>query len=300
MVEKAVHTLLFIDFLLIITVVVTRKAGLTLPVSLLILLLALKVSLGRFTLMPRMGDEKYALIDRNYYLFMGVLTLILSLGPRFFLITHNFGKGPYALLYKYLFFFKGIRVPERFGIMTMLAVSILAGYGVVRISRLLKRRGQVILVFIVSSLLVYEYICVPLPATQISREPAEVYEWLASDPEEYGILEYPLEKQEQNKYYMYWSTYHWKKLVNGSSGFNPPIMFRMRVLTRDKKTFPNKMLLRAIKSSIPVKYLILHLESFSEADRENILLNAAQLSDDLKLVKVFGSRDYVFKIIYED
>lgn len=299
-VEKVVHTLLFIDFLLIIAVVVTRKAGLTLPVSLLLLLLTIKVCLGRFTLRNKIGDEKYALIDRNYYLFMGVLTLILSLGPRFFLITHNFGKGPYALLYKYLFFFKGIRVPERFGIMTMLAVSVLAGYGVVRVSKLLKRRGQIILFFIVSGLLVYEYICIPLPSVHISREPAEVYKWLAEDQGDYGILEYPLETQQQNKYYMYWSTFHWKKLVNGSSGFNPPIISRMRVLTRDKKTFPNKMLLRAIKSSIPVKYLILHLESFSEADRENILFNAAQLSDGLKLVKVFGSRDYVFKIIYED
>jgi hypothetical protein len=97
--EKAVHYLILIDILFIVAVIITRKASLTLPVSLLLVLLAVKIALGRFIFVHRDGVESWSVIDRNYYMFIGVLTLVLSLGPRIFLITHNFGKGPYYLWY---------------------------------------------------------------------------------------------------------------------------------------------------------------------------------------------------------
>jgi hypothetical protein len=298
--EKVNHYLILIACLSIALILISRQASLTLLVFILLLLFIIKIILSRFTLDGIASEKAQFFINRNFYLFMGILTLILSLGPRLFFITHNFGRAPYSWLYRYIFFFKGIRVPERFGILTMLAISVLAGYGVVQISTLLKSKGRVILSSIICGLLICEFICVPLPSTQIPREPAEVYKWLASDKEQYGILEYPLENQQQNKYYMYWSTFHWKKLVNGSSGFNPHFIHELKVLAHQQRSFPNRRFIRFIKSSVPVKYLILHLENYSEAERRGIFANAAQFAGDMKLVQIFGNNDFVYEFIYED
>jgi hypothetical protein len=53
-----------------------------------------------------------------------------------------------------------------------------------------------------------------------------------------------------------------------------------------------------VKSRVPVKYIILHLESFSEKEKQDILKNAALFPDDLRLIKEFEPDDYVYEVIY--
>jgi hypothetical protein len=62
--------------------------------------------------------------------------------------------------------------------------------------------------------------------------------------------------------------------------------------------FPHREFIQYVKTQVPVKYLILHLESFSDTDKEEILKNASEFSEDLKLVEVFEQDDYVFEVIY--
>lgn len=271
---------------------------LTNPLYLVIFLLVAKAVLSRFTLGSFHEGKNAAAIHRYFYLFLGVFTGILSLGPRIFYVTHDFGTGPYMLLYENIVFFKGIRVPERFGILVMLALSVLAGYGTAKALALLKRKGKVVLSCFAVGFLVYEFICVPLPYEKISREPAEVYQWLASYEEPFAILEFPLIKLQTNKYYMYWSILHRKKLANGSSGFNPPLFNRLRTIAHQKGPFPHREFIRYVKTRVPVKYLILHLKSFSDVDKEKILANASRFPEDLKLVRVFEEDDYVYEVIY--
>ena len=148
--------------------------------------------------------------------------------------------------------------------------------------------------------MIYEFICVPFPYEKISREPDEVYKWLASTKEQFAILEFPLIKLQTNKYYMYWSVLHRKNLANGSSGFNPPIFNQLRKIAHEMGPFPHREFIQYVKTQVPVKYIILHLESFSETDKEEILTNATQFPDDLRLVKVFEPDDHVFEVIYEE
>lgn len=271
---------------------------LTNPFYLILFILVVKLVLSRFTLRNFEDAENASSIHQNFYLFLAVFTCILSFGPKIYYITHDFGTGPYMLLYKNIVLFKGIRVPERFGIFVMLALSVLAGYGVTKVLALLKKRGKVILSCFILAFLVYEFICVPFPYEKISREPAEVYKWLTSSKEEFAILEFPLTKLQTNKYYMYWSILHRKNLANGSSGFNPPVFNQLRKIAHEMGPFPHREFIRYVKTQVPVKYLILHLESFSETDKEEILKNASQFPEDLKLVEVFEQDDYVYEVIY--
>ncbi|MDH4218201.1 MAG: glycosyltransferase family 39 protein [Candidatus Aminicenantes bacterium] len=277
-----------------------KLTKLTIPVYLFLIFFIIRLALTR-TSIGILDDEKSRfLIHRNFYLFIAVVSFILSFGPKIYYLYCDLGDGPYMFLYKYLFFFEGIRVPERFGILVMLGLSVLAGYGMVRLMKVLKNRGRIILGLVVSGLLIYEFICVPLPSFEISREPKDVYRWLASDKEQYGVLEYPFETLQQDKYYMYWSTFHWKNLANGSSGFNPRLITRLRRLAHEREAFPDKEFIEYIKTQVLVKYLILHLGDMTEKEKEDILENANRFSEDLKLVKTFDDNDHVFEVIYDN
>jgi len=308
--EKVNNCLVLFSFLLILFIIISGGVTfnivghkfsithLTNPVYFFILFFILKLILWRYRLVNCPEEKNQFFINRNFYLLLGILTFILSFGPRIYFITKDFGNGPYMLFYKSLFIFEGIRVPERFGIIVMFSLSILAGYGMVKILNVFKNKWKIILCLLISGLLIYEFICIPLQSTQISREPKEVYKWLASDNEQYGILEYPFDTQQKNKYYMYWSIFHWKRIANGSTGYNPPLFNQLKSLAHEEKSFPNQKFIQYMKSHIPVKYLILHLGSLSEDEKKEILENAAQFPDDLKLVKIFNENDYVFEVKY--
>jgi hypothetical protein len=47
-----------------------------------------------------------------------------------------------------------------------------------------------------------------------------------------------------------------------------------------------------------VKYLILHLGSFSEQEKEEILMNVSRFPEDLKWVRTFEKDDHVYEVIY--
>jgi hypothetical protein len=272
--------------------------SLTNPLYLILVLLVLKLILFRVTSRDFDDEMTTAAVHRHFYVFLGVFTFIMSLGPKIFYITHDFGRGPYMFLYENIVLFKGIRVPERFGIFVMLALCVLAGYGVAKMSLLIKKRGAAILTCLFLVFLIYEFICVPFPYEKIPREPDEVYRWLASTKEQFAILEYPLIKLQTNKYYMYWSIFHRKKLANGSSGFNPPVFNQLREIAHQEGPFPHREFIQYVKMQVPVKYLILHLESFSGAEKEAILDNVSRFPDDLRLVRTFEPDDHVFEVIY--
>jgi hypothetical protein len=268
------------------------------PFYLILFLLTMKLILTRFSLHNFESPENSSTIDRNFYLFLAIFSCMLSFGPKIYYITHDFGTGPYMFFYKNIVLFKGIRVPERFGILVMLGLSILAGYGAVKVLDLLKKNAKVIVSCFVIVFLVYEFICVPFPVEKIPREPAEVYKWLGSLKEECAILEIPLNRLQMNKYYMYWSIFHWKTLGNGSSGFNPPVFNQLRKIARDMVSLPNQEFIQYVKTHIPVKYLIFHLARLSEPEKEEILMNVSRFPEDLKWVRTFGKDCHVYEVIY--
>jgi hypothetical protein len=181
-----------------------------------------------------------------------VLFALLSLGP---LLQIN-GRSlfdldglettvplPFILLH-YIPIVKANRVPNRFSVVLMLALAVLAGFGVywllgkVASRQVDKEKGAVRLSLVLglfatcllATCLLFEYWSVPLPLTD-ARIP-EVYELVAAEPGDFAILQLPLgwrnsfgmlgAESTQTQYYQ---TFHHKRLLSGNISRNPPFKF---------------------------------------------------------------------------
>jgi hypothetical protein len=133
---------------------------------------------------------------------------ILSLGPSLIMLDRNLHIPlPYLWLYYLAPGFQAMRVPARFGLMVMLAASVLAAFGflqacnsvTVRLGshRASPRTYQAVLALTCLGLFMLELGCKPLPLAQIQTgdEIPDVYRWLAAEKPG-PILEVPLGRGE--------------------------------------------------------------------------------------------------------
>jgi len=198
----------------------------TLLIYPLFLLIIIRIAIDRRT---------YQLATEHlFFLLLTFLAIILSLGPVIHIGTKGLCYGPYHILYSFFPGFNGIRVVSRLAVMAMLGIGVLAGYGV---KKLINRINMKVLVVIIPLLILGEYFStVPINATgdenaQVNlSNPPQVYRWLAKQEGDFAILELPCPNLWYDYMYMYYSTYHWKSLVNGHSGYDPPEYGIMRQL----------------------------------------------------------------------
>ncbi|MCD6093919.1 MAG: YfhO family protein [Candidatus Omnitrophica bacterium] len=111
------------------------------------------------------------------------------------------------------------RCYARFGIIVMLSVSVLAGFGLKFILEKTESRQKKIGLFILlSSLLFIEFADFPpFRITDVHKPPA-VYQWLSQQPGNFAIIEYPLAKSNDSsafQEYVFWQRVHQKRLING-------------------------------------------------------------------------------------
>jgi hypothetical protein len=138
---------------------------------------------------------------------------------------------PFILLH-YIPVVKANRVPNRFSVVLMLGLAVLAGFGAywlfgkLRRSRLLVAASCLLLAL----LLVLEHWSVPLPLTD-ARIP-RVYEAVVAEPGDFAILQLPMGWRNsfgvqgaENTQTQYYQTYHQKRLLSGNISRNPPFKF---------------------------------------------------------------------------
>ena len=143
---------------------------------------------------------------------------------------------PFILLH-YIPVVKANRVPNRFAVVLMLALAVMAGYGAYwLLSKIAKRERRPARLFVVvisvllAGLLLFEHWSVPLPLTDARIPP--VYEQIAAEPGDFAILQLPMgwrnsfgvqgAESTQTQYYQ---TYHNKRLLSGNISRNPPFKF---------------------------------------------------------------------------
>jgi hypothetical protein len=153
---------------------------------------------------------------------LGTVRLIYLAG---LVVAVDGALGLHGVAYPYYYLllspFQGIRSPARFGAFISLSLSILAGFGV---QRLLRRRRSSMAQYATFAALVALVMIDAWPTlslTSVWKDPPPVYEELrhASNP---ILVEAPVPEQETgNIPFMYFSTWHWARLVNGYSGFIP-------------------------------------------------------------------------------
>jgi hypothetical protein len=211
-----------------------------------------------------------------FFAVCGILTVWLSLGP----VPTAMGKplggpAPYSFLYNYVPGFDGLRVPARLAMLVVLFLAILGGYG----AAALQSRGRkgTLAAFAASALFLCEAAAVPLklnglfafddfappPARVLpSKEAPEVYRFLSTLPPNSVIAEFPFGDYAYELRYMYYSTVHWKSLVNGYSGGFPDRYVRARSALRFPLQNPDQAL--AVLRESGATHVVVHEAAFKE------------------------------------
>jgi hypothetical protein len=203
----------------------------------------------------------------------------------------------YAWAYEHLPGFQGLRAPARFGIVVALALSVLAGYGSARVFASLRAaRPRRAAAATAAVLLLLEY----STAVRLFAVPAPpaVYAWLGREPASV-VLELPIPRADnlsviQDGLYMYFSTTHWQRLINGYSGFYPPSYLRLLEAMRG---FPDDKSFEALRAR-QVDYIIVH-GRFYHVDHFAALITALELRDDVVGVARFpaaGGESRVYRL----
>ena len=173
--------------------------------------------------------------DRGFFVLGLVAAAWLSLGPE----PQSLGRpielaAPYRLLYDHVPGFDGLRVPARFAMIGIFMLAVLAGYGAAVLARF--RPGRRALVVLAAAFLL-ESTHVPFvvngmtplldfntPEARLyrpSRAPA-IYHEMARQATASVVVELPLGQPDFDLRAMYYSTVHWRPVVNGYSGIFPP------------------------------------------------------------------------------
>ena len=217
------------------------------------------------------------------FLVLAAMGFALSLGP----LPSLFGQqhvGPFFILRK-LPVVDMVRVPSRFGILTILALDLLAGIGFCAVlsmsSKLIRGALGVGLVFL---LLVDAYpawlgeLVLPVP-----RAPSTV-EWLAAAAPG-PVLELPTTLHlaaSHDSLYLVWSTGHWHPMVNGNGSFRPA---RAEAVAIVGSGFPSKPAVRMLRES-KVRYVVLHLGALTPVRRRHVEKHS--LPKGVRLAADFG------------
>ena len=165
----------------------------------------------------------------------------------------------YPWLYAYATPFRGLRVPARGAIFVSFFVALLAGYGVARLLRGIRTRAwRSALIVAILGAVCLEYWMKPLERVELSSTPPDVYRLLQRLPNSL-ILELPVAEPDRtgislDVFYMYYSTFHWHRLVNGYSGFLPRRYTRLLDLLR---TFPDERSIRELRAR-HADYVLVH------------------------------------------
>jgi hypothetical protein len=169
------------------------------------------------------------------FLLMLVLAWWLSLGPA----PRVFGRpleiwAPYRAISDIVPAFEGLRVPARFAAIVTFCLAVLGGMAAGRIPR---TRAGTMAVGALCLAFLFETRMLPLSVNGMSpprgyaplearvhrpaRAPA-LYREIANTPADAVVLELPLGVMEYDLRAVFYSTVHWRRILNGYSGFYPP------------------------------------------------------------------------------
>lgn len=257
---------------------------------------AVLLAIVGFIFSQRKNKRKQPFVETpvNFYTIVLLLSFLFTFGP----------KGPYILLYKFVPGFNYIRVASRFTIIVMFSLAILAAFGIKALLASLSDAKKWISPVIVSLFMLFiliEYLSIPVPyrgTIPTKEDIPEVYQWLATKEDNFAIIELPLPKPGERVSRkeiprVYYSTYHWKKIVNGYAGHFPPLYHELRRRWQSQSLEQNISDLK----SLGVKYIILHSSLYEEKELNDIMSNISTLERHVQLIKKLGEA-YVLELIY--
>lgn len=234
----------------------------------------------------------------DLYITMAIFGWLLSLGP---VITFNGKKllsGPYELLWRFFPGFQSMRVPSRFSVMVVLALSTLCGFALASFFKMAKRFSFAPwLGFLFAALIILEEISFPLP---IALLPARgkippIYNYLAKTPADAVLLELPLPARRRTYYQdalpMYYSLFHGRRIVNGYSGFFPPAY---SIIQEAMESFPTEETAALLKR-LKVNFILVRSDGYRPEKAREIVTQLTNWSQDFRLVAQ-NEKDFLYEI----
>ena len=208
-------------------------------------------------------------------------------------VTFGLNGISYPWLHTFVFPYKGLRVPARMAMLVGLALAILAGYGIARLTARRSAPAATGIVLAIGLLVFVEY-RPTLDLADVWTSPPPVYERLPDDPS-IVLLELPLRTPDiyLEPVYMYFSTFHWHKLVNGYSGFSPPSYAHLLILM---EKFPDEKSIAELRRR-DVDFVIVHGALFDNStDEHGDLVDAMDQNRNLELLTVERWRGRVTRL----
>ena len=226
----------------------------------------------------RRGLRAWLRTPSAYLVLVTVFAIAMSFGPAVNARGRTVAtSNVYTLFYNYVPGFDGLRVPARYSMIAGLTLASLAALGVAA----LDRRRHAPVAIIAGALILAESWAVPIPIDQNSTtytlanlaplppaiatgaDTPAVYGYLAQLPASAAILEMPLGEPAFDIRYMFYSTRHWRRLVNGYSGGAPEWYSLLTHSLKDVLTSPDRAWDAVVRSE--ATHLVVH-EGFFGAD----------------------------------
>jgi hypothetical protein len=176
---------------------------------------------------------------------------------------------------------------------------VLSGFGAARwVERTKSSWGKTAVPLVLGGLLVADFLSVPIPLARLEspgRIPA-VYSVVRDLPEGTSLIELPIPQRGQAKsreaLYMYYSAYHWKKLVNGYSGYIPP---GYTIIGEAMQKFPSAPTFKLLRD-LDVGYVLVHTEWFMSGEGKRIKAELERFSGQVNLVTA-AEGDYLYQLV---
>jgi hypothetical protein len=184
--------------------------------------------------------------DRLFWLIVFLFGVIAALGP---------DAGLYQILGR-LPLVKLIRVPRRFIMLAAFALAALCAWGFAAlIKRIESRIVRTLLAGIVVVVFAAESLYAPLNVYKFNPTPPELFTWLGRQDGDFAVAEFPVDPLNYagSIRRVYYSIYHWKKLLVGYSGYQSP--GNRERLRRLNDEFPSDACLNELRG-LDVRYVI--------------------------------------------
>jgi hypothetical protein len=164
----------------------------------------------------------------------------------------------------------GLRAPARFAVLVLLLLAMLAATGLVRLGRALGGRSSGWVAAVAIAACALEFWAFP---TSLRHPPAgrtNLTRLLASFPADTVVLHLPVPRADRlwgrETTYQYLSIFHWRPLVNGYSGYAPPVYVRTLDALR---TFPDEESIARLRR-LDVGLVVVHPKLFDESEYERM------------------------------
>ncbi len=230
---------------------------------------------------PLSADEGFYI---GFFVFLAIVAWFFSQPPWWQI-------GPLKIYMPSFFMYKLLpmfRAYARFGVVVMLAVSVLAGFGLKFIlDRFKSRKSKICLTFFFCGLVLFEFWnWPPYKVIEVSKAPA-VYYWLKGQAGDFTIAEYPLDAVAPDQRYRFYQMTHGKKIINSTM---PGTIANDLAKTITKLSDPKTA---GVLRWMGVKYAVIHRDRYLNTGllKDKDEFDKVPLNKGLKFVRTFPTEE---------